>query len=172
MEEHEADIILASLSKDELLRAVKRITTHLQNIYGVRPEDVLRAEEAGDILIPTSIFALELSPAEALVKYLKENKSLSYSKIAKLIGRDERGVWGSYQRAQRKRKARLEPAKPYELIPLQAFTAQLSVFEAAVLFLKDTKKLRSKKIAELLKKKPSTISTVYHRALKKGGQQK
>jgi len=129
-----SDIILASLSKEELLHAVQRLTTHLQQVYGVRPEDVLHAEAEG-ILIPTSIFAQDLSPAEALVKYLKENKSLSFREIAQRIGRDERGIWGSYQRAQRKRKGTLEATKPFVFLPLTIFVAELSIFEAVVLFL-------------------------------------
>ena len=47
--------------------------------------------------LPISIFADgKLSILEAVVKFLKENKSLSYSEIAKLLNRDARTVWTAY----------------------------------------------------------------------------
>ena len=54
-------------------------------------------------LIPVSIFRKEkLSPFEAIVKYLKEEKKLNYHQIGALLNRDERNIWTVYSRARKK----------------------------------------------------------------------
>ncbi len=53
--------------------------------------------------IPLSIFREQhLPPLEILVVYLKEKRGLSYHEIAVLLHRDDRTIWTSYNRAQRK----------------------------------------------------------------------
>ena len=66
-----------------------------------------RKKEGGEafISIPTSIFQdRELSVLEAITEYLKEKKGMRYSEIAKLLNRDDRTIWTSYNRAKAKRK--------------------------------------------------------------------
>ena len=56
------------------------------------------------IVIPSSIFQdRDLSVLEAIVEYFKEKKELKYSEIARLLNRDDRTIWTSYQRAKEKR---------------------------------------------------------------------
>jgi len=53
------------------------------------------------VLIPTVIFRdRRLSVLEVLVKYLKEEKNLSYHMIAVLLNRDDRTIWTCYHRAE------------------------------------------------------------------------
>ncbi len=40
---------------------------------------------------------------EAIVEYLKEEKSLKYSEIALLLNRDQRTIWTVYSRVKKKR---------------------------------------------------------------------
>ena len=42
---------------------------------------------------------------EAIVEYLKEEKEMKYSEIAKLLNRDDRTIWTVYSRVRQKRKA-------------------------------------------------------------------
>ena len=54
-------------------------------------------------LLPVSIFkASKLSPFEAIVKYLKEEKHLNYKDIGDLLNRDQRNIWTVYNRASKK----------------------------------------------------------------------
>ncbi len=54
--------------------------------------------------VPASVFAdRKLSVLEAIVSYLRERYKLRYSEIAVLLNRDERNVWGVYQRKLRKK---------------------------------------------------------------------
>ena len=54
--------------------------------------------------IPTSIFLdRTISVLEAITKYLKEEKNLTYHQIAILLNRDDRTIWTCYNRAKKKR---------------------------------------------------------------------
>lgn len=54
--------------------------------------------------IPSIIFTdRRLSVLEILVEYLKDEKNLNYSEIARLLNRDDRTIWTVYQRAKKKR---------------------------------------------------------------------
>ena len=53
--------------------------------------------------IPIGIFSnKKLGILEILVKYLKENYLMTYSKIAKLLNRDDRTIWSSYNKTKKK----------------------------------------------------------------------
>lgn len=53
--------------------------------------------------IPVSVFTdRKLSVLEALVSYLKDNYGLRYVEIGKLLNRDERNIWGVYNKAKKK----------------------------------------------------------------------
>lgn len=50
-----------------------------------------------------SIFRItKLTIFESLIKYLKEDKKLTYHKIGLILGRNERNIWTVYNRARRK----------------------------------------------------------------------
>ncbi len=57
----------------------------------------------GSIAFPLSILSnRKFSCLEALVKYLKEKKGLTYAQIARLLNRDDRTIWTVYNRAKKK----------------------------------------------------------------------
>lgn len=59
--------------------------------------------EKSSLALPTSIFKnRELSVLEAITVYLKDKKGLTYAQIARLLNRNDRTVWTSYQRAKKK----------------------------------------------------------------------
>ncbi len=66
---------------------------------------MLLAKKPKSLSIPISIFRdREISVLEAMVEYLKDKKNMRYSEIARLLNRDARTIWTSYQRAKEKRK--------------------------------------------------------------------
>ena len=144
-----------------------QITDRLKQKYNYSNEEIYNLwSSSNTLIVPVTIFSGKLSPAEALTKFLKENLDLTYHEISELIGRDERGVWANYKRAAKKMPW------PFEVndtltVPVSIFNSEKSVLEALVLFLKDVKKLRNKKIAQLLNKNPANVWTVYSRAKKK-----
>ena len=144
-----------------------QITERLKQKYNYSDEEIFKLWNNEDIvLVPVAIFTGKLSPAEALTKFLKENQELSYHEISELIGRDERGVWANYKRAAKKMPWPLE-IKDSVTVPVSIFNSQKSILEALVSYLKEVKKMRNKKIAQLLNKNSANIWTVYNRAIKK-----
>ena len=150
-----------------LVDIFSQITERLKQKYSYSDEEIFRLwNNENVLLIPVTIFSGKLSPAEALTKFLKENHDLSYHDISKLIGRDQRGVGANYKRALKKMPW------PFEIndsisVPVSIFNPQKSILEALVHYLKEVRKIRNKKIAQLLNKNTANIWTVYNRAKKK-----
>ncbi len=148
-----------------LVGMFSQITERLKQKYNYSDEEILKLWN-NEILVPISIFSGKLSPAEALAKYLKENNDLTYHEISKLTGRDERSCWANYKRAVKKMPS------PFDInnsisVPVSIFNSEKSILEALTSYLKDVRKMRNKKIAQLLNKNPANIWTVYSRARKK-----
>ncbi len=149
-----------------LIDMFSQITERLKQQYNYTEEEILRLFNNNSLLVPVAIFAGKLSPAEALTKFLKENYELGYHKISELIGRDERGLWANYRRAVKK------VPWPFEVngsisVPVSIFNCEKSILEALVSYLKEVKKMRNNKIAQLLNKNSANVWTVYNRAKKK-----
>jgi len=116
------------------------------------------------VSIPISIFKNN-SPLESLVKYLKENLNLSLSEISRLLNRDQRTIWITYDNASK--KIRELEVKEKILIPISLFSnRKLSVLENLVYYL-IKKEISLIKISSMLNRDYKTIYTIYTRSLKK-----
>ena len=156
-----------NLEEKFLVNMFSQITERLKQKYSYSYEEVFKLwNSENNFLVPVTIFSGKLSPAEALTKFLKENYDLSYVEISKLIGRDQSAVWANYKRAAKKMPWPFE-IKDSATVPVSIFNSNKSTLEALVYYLKDSKKMRNKKIAQLLNKNPSNIWTVHNRAKKK-----
>jgi len=117
--------------------------------------------ETQNIKIPLDIFKQQISPAEALCKYLK------FVEIAKALNRDQRTVWINYKNAIKKKKDKIKPkGKPVLAIVNVFADRKLSVLESTVRYLKE-RKTSNAEIAEIINKTPSNIWTVNQRAIRK-----
>jgi len=120
--------------------------------------------------IPVEIFSQGLSPLEALVFFLKNNKGLRLSKIAHLLNRDERTIWTTSENSKKKQKKLVLPKRASVLIPVLVFRkTKLSILESVSLYLQKDREMALSDIAATLDKNTSTIWTVISRAKKKGG---
>ena len=155
-----------------LVDMLSQITERLKQKYKYSDEEIFRLfNDENVLMIPVAIFAGKLSPAEALSKFLKENHDMGYHEISELIGRDERSVWANYKRAAKKMPS------PFEInegisVPVSIFKSKKSALEALVSYLKEVKKMRNKKISQMLNKNPANIWTIYSRAKKKENNDK
>lgn len=147
-----------------LVDMFSQITERLKQRYNYSNEEIFRLSNNDNILlIPITIFSGKLSPAESLTKFLKEKNNLSYREISELIGRDERSIWANYKRAAKKMPWPFD-IKEGIAVPVSIFNSEKSILEALVSYLKDVKKFRYNKIAQMLNKNPSNIWTVHRRA--------
>ncbi len=166
--------ILNALNKNDL-KFLHVFIEHLKHEHNLTSDQVIEAlsrhQKIPEIVIPASVFNTDkLSCLEIVVKYLRENLSVSLSDIAKTTSRDNRTIWTTYNNSRKKNPNPLDiyPSKFY--IPISIFSdRRFSALEALVFYLFDKLSLRIVEISVLLKKDHSTIWTVLSRARKKAG---
>ena len=116
--------------------------------------------------LPLSLFKTKkLSNLEAIVKYLRENKSWSYKEIGEKLKRNPLTLAVSYKNSKKKMPDALSVDET-NTIPYAAFKENLSVLESVASYLKE-QGMKQVQIANALGKDPRTISTVIRRAKKK-----
>lgn len=121
-----------------------------------------------EMMIPATIFSTKLSPLEALVLYLNQQRGMRLSEIAGKLNRDQRTIWITLRNARNKRTG-LSTSQTTTYVPLRIFSERkLSILEHLCLYLKD-RGMRLRDISALLGKAPNTIWTCHHRAKEKGG---
>lgn len=120
-----------------------------------------------DVSIPLEIFSKKLGALEALTKYMKENLEMRYSEIGRLLDRDERTVWSSYNKA----KGKLGVSFVIEsemYMPLSEFDGSgLTVLEKVVVYLKDNMNKKYSETSEIIGRDQRNIRAVYIKAKSK-----
>ncbi|MEM2121716.1 MAG: hypothetical protein QXU20_03625 [Candidatus Woesearchaeota archaeon] len=179
------ELLKKTLSKEDLLRIfeeiIQEIKTKEEEISKEKveekkeekPEEKLVVKEFEEEIskIPL-VFNKELSVFESIVKFLRENKNLRYAKIAKLLNRNPRVIWITYQRAKKKFPYELKPDYSFE-IPINVFSSKKhSILESAVKYLREFYGLKFSRISELLKKSYTTVHTAYARSKTKDKNKK
>ena len=121
--------------------------------------------------VPIEIFSInKLNPLEAIVKYLKENKNLKFSEISKLLDRDARTIWTTYNNTKIKSKI---SGKSVFLIPLKIFkNKNLSILESLVKYLRNDSRLSLSEIAKILSRDQRNIWKVYNNSIRKSNEEK
>lgn len=152
-----------------LLEMFSQISDRLKTKFNYSEDDIRKICYKEGILIPVYIFSGNLSPAEALSKFLKEHYELDYSKIAEITGRDVKSVWANYKRASKKMPWAFENKEGVSM-PASAFNPELSTLENVISYLKNNMEMSNKKIAGLLNKNPSNVWSLNKRASKKRGK--
>ena len=125
--------------------------------------DAGKAQTFADI--PICIFRQGISGLQAIVKYLKEEKNLSYAQISRQISRDQRTIWATYSSVRD--LPRLKKIDNDVLVSTAVFySRKFSVLESLAVFLKDSGYALAES-GRMLGKSPKTIWTVLSRAEKK-----
>ena len=134
----------------------------------------LTTEKKFDNHIPSTIFYTnELSCFEAIVKYLKEEFSLTYHNIALMLNRDDRTIWSTYNNSKKKFTKKLTAQESKINIPILILrNRNLGILEAICEYLKDESSLSYHNIALMLNRNDRTIWTAYHKAKNKGLNEK
>lgn len=118
-----------------------------------------------ELSVPLSIFSTKLSALQALVRYLHEERLLSFTEIATLLQRSPKTIWTTYQQG---RKERFPFIAGGLSIPVTIFSSRLlSPLEALVSYLSQLG-LKNVEVAHALNLDPRTTWTVAKRAKKKG----
>jgi len=86
--------------EEETLRELQEIIVEIQVKYGLTPRQIFDAS-SNEIYIPLALFS-QFGVLETAVKYLVENKGMRYAEIAKLLDRDPRVIWATYNNVKKK----------------------------------------------------------------------
>lgn len=162
------------LSKDNSFIALRHLLEEIKLRYDLSSREVLELLDKSlseELLVPVSVFSnRKLSALESLCRFMKDNRNLSLRKIANILGRNNRTVWGAYDKSLLKYKGELNCDSKI-LIPISIFSdRKFSILENTAKYLKEHEELTYHEIAELLNRDDRTIWTLYNRALKKGGK--
>lgn len=134
---------------------------------GVRPWEAVQLARARRMDgIPLSIFNPHLGALESIVKYMRDELSLDYASIARILNRNEGPIGVTYRRAKAKHDGTLDMTSA-DHIPFGIFSnKKLSVFENIAYYL--AKQGRDwHDIAMILHRNDKTVWTVLDRAKRK-----
>lgn len=164
--------IAKALSKIDSQKILDVFIDHLKSEHKLSEKDIsnfISKKLQEKITLPVSVFDdPRLSPLEAVVKYLKEEKKLSYHQIAALLSRDDRTIWLTYHNACIKKKEKLPAKQSKFFIPVSILSdRKLSILESVVTYLKEEHELSFSEIAIILNRDQRNIWTACSRALKK-----
>jgi len=149
----------------------QNLLEEIKKEYNITEQQLTQLLKQKEETIPIHIFDNKtLSSLEAIVKYLKENKNLKHSKIAKKLNRNTKTIWATYQKAKQKHPKEFEEQETEITIPPTIFCDRtLSILEHITNYLKENNNLNYTEIAKLLNRSPKTIWTVHQRSRRKRG---
>lgn len=130
-----------------------------------KEKDVREIEYSQGIDIPSHVFLEGNNGLRAIVRFLKEEKKFSFSKIAKLLSRDPRTIWCAYHSIEDKFPSKKPKRSQTETIALNSSIfsdRKFSILESAAMHL--LKKYSVKETAQILGRNQMTIWTVKRRA--------
>ena len=156
------DMLLSMIPKSDLVQLAVKLNKYLEAEHNISHEELCGLGDKSSV--PVSIFSHKLSPLEALTKFLKEGRKMSYHDIGELIQRDERGIWITYRNAKKKQREAFTFPEHDIKLPIKIFTKRFSILESLVRYLKEQRGMKVANIAHLINKSTSTIWTVYNRA--------
>lgn len=119
--------------------------------------------------VPITLIAQQqIGSLEAVCHHLR-TQGLRYAEIAILLNRDPRTIWVSCWNARQRLSGRALASQPGDLrIPLAIFAnRQLGILEAVVVYLREEQGMKPWQIAQLLKRDPRVIATVWQCARRK-----
>ena len=157
-----------ALPKEDKLILIAHFIDELKKIgAGIGAEPPMQSKEPS---LPLGIFDNDvLGSLEAIVKYLKEEQKIKFSKIAKLLNRSNKTIWSTYHQAIKKMPAPFNIISTKIFIPVSTFSNRnFSVLESLVGFIKDFD-YSNHEVGVMLHLDDRTIWTVYDRVKKERG---
>jgi len=155
------------LSNEGKLEIISYFINELKGLHEAAKQGIPGRKE---VSIPAGVFGNdELSSLEAIVKYLKEELKLKFSKIGKLLNRSSKTIWATYHNSLRKMPSSFGLVSRDIMIPASALSDRsYSTLESVVGFIKNLD-YSNHEVALMLHLDDSTIWTVYAKVKKKRG---
>jgi len=82
------------------------LLNNIKDKFNLSAADIIEllTQDPTEISLPISIFNNKLGMLESASLYLKDEKGLSFKEIAKILKRDYKTIWTSYNKAKKKLK--------------------------------------------------------------------
>ena len=157
----------SELSKESKIELVSHLVNEIKKVHNVSEREIFGKKEPD---IPVGVFSNDiLSSLEAIVKYLKEEQKLGFSKIGRFLNRSIKTIWATYHNAAKKMPSGFGHVSGSIMIPVSAISNRsFSTLESIVGFIKDLE-YSNHEVAVMLNLDDRTIWTVYDRVKKKRG---
>ena len=148
---------------------IKKYNLSSNQIRSLFKDDYHHLFDKSKDFIPLCVFFNdELSSLETIVKYLKEELVMKFCDIARLLNRDEKTIWATYNNAKKKKSEHFILSDSKYFLPTSIFKNRaFGVLGCVVKYLKDEAHLSYHEIGVLLKRDDRTIWTTYKRVLSK-----
>jgi len=75
---------------------------NIKNKFNLSDEEIAELFKTDEIVLPISIFNDRLGMLESSALYMKDKLKLSFTEIARLLKRDYKTIWTSYNQAKKK----------------------------------------------------------------------
>ncbi len=152
----------------EVQKRIEVLIKEMKDKHELSREDVIKLVELKEKKnIPITIFINKLGVLESLVKYLKENLNMNYKEISRLLERDERTIWTSYNKAVKKQKEPIVIKETNIFLPIEIFkNRKFTPLEAIISYLRE-RNLKFSEIAELLQRDQRNIQKAYSNVIEK-----
>jgi len=152
------------------IEKARELLLYIKKKYNLTTDELKNLIE--EVSFPAEIFNDKITVLESVVKYLREEKNFSLHNISNFLKRDERNIWGIYNKSSKKYPKRFIVKESEFEIPISIFDSKLSALESLAVYLHDKLNLKFSQIAILLHRDQRTIWTSYSRAKEKYAKQR
>jgi len=163
------DVTSGSFQNDPHIRYIKSEIQAFGKQYPATEAKIAELLQQS-ITIPDYVFNESLTALQSIVKYLKEERSLKNSEIAKIAHISQKSVWQAYRNSKAIQQEAFTRQKAAYAIPLSALKPGLTALESVVFHLRITEKVSFRGIADILRRDQRTIWTLFRRAEKKSAK--
>lgn len=152
---------LISIKRKKIKKEIEKLKKS-----GITEEEIIETINQETIQIPLEIFKKEIGALEAITKFLKENKNITFAEIARQLKRDQRTIWTAYKKSEEKYPTKFKKTKS-ETMPITIFQNQkLTILESVIKHLRKNG-LKYSEIGALLNRNERNIWTINNRLKQK-----
>ena len=112
--------LFSSASHDEQLELISYLIRKLN----LSERQIKELNKTKDALVPANIFNEKLSCLEAIVKFLKEEKSWDVKDISLQLNRSSKTIWATYYNSVKKFKQKFELTHSKYFLPVSMFKSR------------------------------------------------
>lgn len=166
------EILLDDFIEKSDADSIYNLINLIEEKYGIKNKVAkIIIEDSDSESIPCSIFSKDCGISESIVKYLRENKSLTNKHISRILAKKENNIAVSYLKTRKKISKKYSDFDFSYKLPFSSLVnKKLTAFESSVIFFRDNKGYSFTEISSILKRDTPTVWITYSRATLKNAR--